>query len=62
MITCLPGWPAARQYARASFAAVSMASDPPPGVKKTLAPATGARPATRRASASAGGLENGPNV
>ena len=41
MITCLSGWPAARQYARLSFAAVSIASEPPPGVKKIFAPSMG---------------------
>ena len=34
---CLPGWPTARQYARVSLAAVSIASEPPPGVKNTFA-------------------------
>ena len=39
-----------------------MASDPPPGVKNTFAPAIGAIPAIRSASASAGALENGSKV
>ena len=56
MPICLPGSPTARQYARASLAAVSTASEPPPGVRKTLAPGIGASSATRGPSASAGGL------
>ena len=49
-------FPRADQYARASFAAVSTASEPPPEVKNTRASGIGAIPAIRAARARAGGL------
>ena len=53
----MSGFPTATQYARASFAAVSIDS-PPPEVKKTFAPATGTSEATRAASYSVRGDVN----
>ena len=54
MIACLSGLPTAVQYARDSFAAVSIDS-PPPDVKKILAPSSGTSSVTFAARASVGG-------
>ena len=56
------GSPMAAQYARASFAAESTASEPPPAVKNTLASSMGTRSARRDASASAGAFVENSNV
>src|SRR5215208_1661702 len=55
-MTRFSGRPETCQYARASFPAVSIASEPPPAVKNTFASSRGARAATRCASSSAGGF------